>query len=231
MEPSIVQYVKQNNIDIIEQEFISVQPVFPEEKFKQLIDLTNSEIRHVIFTSSNAVTALNDLLNKNNTISTNNWKIFCLSGKTKEAIINSIFPKENIVSVADNAAALAKKIIDEKIKEVIFFCGNKRRDELPSLLKNAGIKIHEIIVYETVETPTIATDEFKAVLFFSPSAVQSFFSLNQLKKDIICFAIGDSTADSIAGFSNNKIITCRYPSQEEMINSVQNYFAKINCYE
>jgi uroporphyrinogen-III synthase len=61
--------------------------------------------------------------------------------------------------------------------------------------------------------------------------VQSFFSVNHLKKSTVCFAIGKTTAESIADFTGNKIITSESPSQEMMIASVQNYFQNINCYE
>ena len=51
--------------------------------------------------------------------------------------------------------SLSKKIIkNSSIKNVIFFCGDKRRDELPENLIKNGINVEEIIVYKTMETPT-----------------------------------------------------------------------------
>ncbi|HVT86512.1 MAG TPA: uroporphyrinogen-III synthase [Chitinophagaceae bacterium] len=229
LESSLIDRVKQNDMEIIEQEFISIQPVFSQEKIKQLTELINSGVQHFVFTSANAAIVLKPVLQNNKL--TNNCKIFCLAGKTKETIVDSGFPEKNILIIADNASTLAKKIVEEKIKEVIFFCGNQRRDELPEILKNDGIKVHEVIVYETIETPATIMDEFDAILFFSPSAVKSFFSVNQLRKNTICFAIGQTTADCIADFTDNRIITSEFPSQEMMITSVQNYFQNINCYE
>lgn len=231
LDPSIIEYAKQNNIDIIEQEFISIKPIFTEDKQKQIIELTKSGIQHIVFTSSNAVTAFEKYLQAGDTFDLVNWKAFCLSGKTKEAILNSSYLGINIIGEAENAPELAKKIIEQKIEEIIFFCGDKRRDELPSLLQQAGTKVHEIIVYKTVETPIVAANDFDAILFFSPSSVKSFFSVNQIKRNTICFAIGQTTADSIADFTDNKIITSEFPSQEMIISSVNFYFQNINCYE
>jgi uroporphyrinogen-III synthase len=232
LEPSLVEQAKQNDIEIIEQEFISVKPIFIEDKQKQIIELAKSGIQNIIFTSSNAMTAFEKYLQAGDTSNLVNWKIFCLSGKTKEAILNSShLGNSNIIGEAENASALAKKIIEQKIEEVIFFCGDKRIYELPSLLQQAGIKVHEVIVYKTVETPKVAACDIDAILFFSPSAVQSFFSVNQLKKNTVCFAIGQTTADSITDFTGNKIITSEFPSQEMMIASVNFYFQNINCYE
>jgi uroporphyrinogen-III synthase len=231
LDPSLIEQAKQNGIDIVEQEFISVKPILSHEILNQIIELAKSGLLNIVFTSSNAVTAFENYLHVGDTFYLFDWKIFCLSGKTKESVINSPHIGKNIIDEAQNAFELSKKIIEHKVEEVIFPCGNKRREELPSILKNASVKVHEIVIYETIETPTVTTDDMDAILFFSPSAVKSFFSVNQLKKNTICFAIGETTAKSIADFTDNKITTSEFPSQEIMMSSVNLYFQNINCYE
>jgi uroporphyrinogen-III synthase len=154
-----------------------------------------------------------------------------LAGKTKQAILKVEQLKKKIIAEANNATNLAQKIIESGVKEIVFVCGNKRRDELPVLLNKAGIEIHELTVYETTKTPIVISEDFDAILFFSPSAVQSFFSVNQLKKNTACFAIGETTAGSISDVTNNRIIISKSPSQEEMLASVHFYFQNMNCYE
>lgn len=231
LEPSLIEQVKQNDVDIIEQEFISVKQIFIEGKQKQIIEFAKSGIQHIVFTSSNAVTAFEKYLEADHTSDLVNWKIFCLSGKTKETIHNSSHLGNDVIGEAENASSLSEKIIEQKIDEIIFPCGDKRKDELPSLLQQAGIKVHEVIVYKTIETPVVAAGDIDAILFFSPSAVQSFFSVNQIKKNVVCFAIGQTTADNITDVTDNKIIVSEFPSQEMMIASVNSYFQNINCYE
>lgn len=229
LDPLLIEQAKQNGIDIIEHEFISIQPSFSEEKLTHITELIKSGIKHLVFTSSSAVYVLKALFQNNNAI--NNLKIFCLSGKTKETIIKTGFPEKKIIALANDASSLAKEIIRKRISKIIFCCGNQRKDDLPFQLVEAGITVHEIVVYDTIETAKKIADNFSAILFFSPSAVKSFFSLNQLNESAICFAIGQTTADSISNFTSNKIMTSEFPSQESMINSVQNYFQNINCYE
>jgi uroporphyrinogen-III synthase len=159
------------------------------------------------------------------------WKIFCLSGKTREAVLNALVLEKNIVATAENASALAQKIIEHDVKEILFFCGNKRREELPAILKKNGITVHEIIVYETIEIPSIITADIDGIQFFSPSAVHSFFSVNSLTRNTVCFAIGNTTADAIKDFTDNRIIISESPTQEMMMACVQFYFQNINCYE
>ena len=228
--PILIEKANQNNIQIIEKEFISVQPVITKEKIKEVVDLAKSGKEYIAFTSANAVTPFDKYLHQHDTVHVVGWKIFCLEGKTKEAVLNSLLPKKNIISTAENAKALSQKIIDHGVKEIIFFCGNKRRNDLPDILKDAGITVHEVVVYETVEIPTVAAEGFNGILFFSPSAVNSFFSVNKLNSKTVCFAIGETTGNTIAGFADNKIIIIETPGQEMMMAAVNSYFQKTNCY-
>lgn len=231
LEPSLIENAKHSGIEITEQEFISIKPIRNKETFERIIQLAESGINTIALTSSNAVDVLESYHRVGDTSYVIEWKIFCLSGKTKESVEAALFSKKTIIGEARNARELAKEIISQGVKEIIFFCGNKRRIELPTMLKDAGVTVHEIVVYETIETPVTVTDDVGGILFFSPSAVQSFFSVNQLRKNIVCFAIGQTTADSIADFTDNRIIISETPSQEKLLALVQSYFQNINCYE
>lgn len=176
LEPSLIEQARENDIEIVEQEFIAIQPIVSKEKQDEILHwLTNRNI-DVVFTSANAVEAVKNYLNKK---SSRNF--FCISGKTRSALLKYI-RNEQIKATAAYGKELAQKIIEHQAKEIVFFCGNKRKDELPDILKEAAIKVHEVIVYETIETPSLNAGDFDAVLFFSPSAVQSFFFHKYIKK-------------------------------------------------
>jgi len=225
LEPSLVEQAKRDGIEISEQEFISIRAIVSKEKQEEISHwLINSDL-DIAFTSANAVEAVKNYLNKKS-----GHGYFCISGRTRSTLLSHV-RGEQIIASAEYGKELAQKIIEHQIKEIVFFCGNKRRDELPALLKEAGIRVHEVIVYETVETPLLIADDFDAVLFFSPSAVQSFFSVNQLKKKAVCFAIGQTTARSISDFTKNRIIISESPEQENLLASVHLYFENSNCYE
>ena len=128
--------------------------------------------------------------------------------------------------MAPDATGLAKKIVKAGTAEVVFFCGDKRRDALPSLLTSSGITVHEFVLYETVETPQLVMQPYDAVLFFSPSAVHSFFLLNRLQEHVVCFAVGETTAKSIKEFTSNRIVISSAPSQEKMVDAVVEYFGE-----
>lgn len=214
LDPLLIEKGRQEDVEIVELEFITINPIWSEKTFNQVREL--HRIPFVVFTSQNAVTSVSKFLDPIDSFYVSDWKIFCLSGSTRQAIVNAGWEK-NIIDTADHAAALAKKIIDHKSKEVIFFCADVRRDELPDILKEAGIVLHEAVVYQTIETPMIVTDNYDAILFFSPSAVKSFFSVNQLKEHTVCFVIGQTTAGAVADFTGNKIIISTFPSAEMLL--------------
>jgi uroporphyrinogen-III synthase len=231
LEPSLVEQAEENTIEIIEQEAIKVQPILSKEKWQEIFQLIESQKEFAVFTSSNAVLALKKYLHDYINPFKIDWKLFSLSGKTKAALEENGNLFGTIIETAENSKDLARKIIGGEVNEVIFFCGNKRREELPTILNEAGTKVHEVVVYETVETPAIASEDIDAILFFSPSAVQSFFSVNQLKSKVVCFAIGQTTADSIANFISNRIVVSESSSQEVLLASVLSYFKNGNYNE
>jgi uroporphyrinogen-III synthase len=116
---------------------------------------------------------------------------------------------------------------DKSVKQIVFFCGNQRRDLLPVQLKKNGIDVEELIVYKTIEKPQTVSKKYDGILFFSPSGVRSFFSKNELKKQTIIFAIGKTTAEEVNIFSKNKTMISEYPDAEKLITSVIKYFSAI----
>lgn len=222
LEPSLVEIAKRNDIEIIQQPFISVKPNSNEETINTILEIAKAKKAYIVLTSANAVHALSNYMAAYD--GEVDWKLFCLSGKTKQAIQRVEFLKRNIIGEAERASALAKKIIESDVNEIVFFCGDKRRDELPSILKNAHIKVKEVIIYETLETGTKMDEHLDAILFFSPSGVQSFFSANKLPHYAICFAIGATTAAVIASFTNNETVVCSEPNPEAMMEQVIQHF-------
>lgn len=224
LQPAIVEKAKEQGIAIVEQEAIHVTPIVTREKADEIFSYLEKHIDYAVFTSSNAVAAVISLCHSYIKPYKLHWKIFCLSGKTKDAIEGGAGCLGQVEKTGSNAVELAKEIIAKGLKEVIFFCGNKRRDELPVILETNGIQVHEVMVYETTETPVQMDENVEAILFFSPSAVQSFFAANQLNENIVCFAIGQTTAHSLAKFTHNKLFVSKEPTQEALLDEVAHYF-------
>lgn len=222
LEASLVELANKKDIEVIEKEFIYIKPFTEDDTKAQVLELSKMPSLDVVITSANVLPVLENLIQKD--LSSLPWRIFCLSAKTKTAVLQAGFSEDQIVAEANDAVSLAEEIILSGVKEVSFFCSNKRRDELPTLLFNSGVRVDEVILYETIATPAKMEEVFDAVLFFSPSGVDSFFSVNQLKEETVCFAIGKTTADQIAVHTANRIITSKSPRQESIISAMLFYF-------
>lgn len=226
--PSLKLDAMQDGIAIMEQEFISIHPILSDKNKSAVKELFDMKDLTAVFTSSNAVECFLKLAVLNGIDGKDiHWKIFCLEGVTQKAVIDQL-PSCKIVDMAPDSASLASKIInDGTINKLVFFCGNKRMNDLPDLLKTNNVDVQELVVYETSETPVSIPGPLDAVLFFSPSAANSFFSMNQLEKNTACFAIGATTAKTIATHTSNKIISSGVPDQSVLIQALRSYFHHI----
>lgn len=184
----------------------------------------SKDIENAIFTSQNAVKALAKChIERSRDVSVK--RCFCVGNKTAKALEYLGF---NVVEVAENASALAKRIIEKySYSEFTFFCGNKRRDELPQLLRSNYTKVEEVIVYKTTLTKKIFERAFDAVMCFSPSGVQSYFeadtdvissAVEMHKKEqaskrfstalepTVFVCIGQTTASKAKKYTNNVVV-------------------------
>ena len=200
--------------------FIQTKPIKTREVQQQIEHISTLNTT-VIFTSSNAVEAVREHLQNKKTA----WKIFAV-GNSTGSLVKEIFNEEAVIGVADNVLALAEKVIQHKsfINEVYFFCGDKRRDELPALLTENNIAVNEVEVYTTTILQHKIKKDYDGILFFSPSAVKGFFENNAVEKTTALFAIGNTTADEIKMFSTNKIIISDKPGKQDLLNKVIEYF-------
>ena len=218
---SLISLAEKNHICIDQLDFIETEETVSTEIRERIFELSKQKVA-VIFTSSKAVEAVGKLISAKTC-----WKIFCIEPTTKKSVEN-YFENIHIAGAATNAEGLADTIISDKsVKKVVFFCGNKRRNTLPEKVKNNGIKVEELVVYKTIEKPRFVSKTYDGILFFSPSAVRSFFSLNEIKETTTLFAIGNTTAEEIKIFTTAKTIITEIPDQEQLILEVIKYFSSI----
>lgn len=174
----------------------------------------------VVFTSMNAVDAV---VNEAHGMKPD-WQIYCIGHTTKEKVV-AYFGEASVYGTAANAAELAAVIIEnEDPQEVYFFCGNQRRDTLPEMLSDHNFLVTEIEVYQTIEATHTIEKNYAGILFYSPSAVKSFFKTNQAGPHTLFFAIGETTADEIKKFSANQVIIADEPGKENLVLQASSYF-------
>ena len=216
---SLLSYAEGEGIDLHVESFIETEPVETIE-IQQEIEQAGLLSATVVFTSMNAVEAVANVLDGQ----IPDWEIFCIGNTTKE-LVEKYFGEESLKDTAEDASLLADTIVIEgETDEVIFFCGDQRRSELIEKLNEQGIEVNEIVVYQTIETPHKIHQNYNGIIFFSPTAVRSFFKKNQSKEGTIFFAIGNTTAAEIKKFTKNKIIIGDEPSKEKLVETAIDFF-------
>ena len=95
------------------------------------------------------------------------------------------------------------------------------------ILKKNGRKLKEVLVYKTELVHHQVARQFDGILFFSPSAVDSFFHSNKLAKEVVLFAIGATTAAAIKTHGNHELLIAEETSAESLLKKViERYFGK-----
>jgi uroporphyrinogen-III synthase len=207
-----------DTVDISVIPFIKIIPR-PGVELKPFITEFAAQKITVVFTSAHAVKFVAELLRQKP-----KWKIYCIRNETRTAVINWFGP-DSITKFAGNALVLSRQMIADGIKEAVFFCGDQRLDILPDHLNKHGVRLTELVVYETRLTPTHLHEPPDAILFFSPTAVRSFFSMNHLSDETAVFAMGTTTAVAIRKFTEKPFIISSEADKTFVVNLALEYAA------
>ena len=196
------------NFSVLDEDFISIQ-----NKDFEIENINDC----LIFTSQNAVESV---LRNKKIAEIKTKKCFCVGEKTKALLEENDF---EVIADSDYAAELASSICNHYSKNSFtFFCGNIRRDVLPEALRLAQITLDEIEVYETVITTHKIDFTPDGILFFSPSAVESYLRENKIE-DESCFCIGNTTAEALKYVTPNRIIANQPTLESVIMKCIENY--------
>ncbi|MBW2937174.1 uroporphyrinogen-III synthase [Aureisphaera sp. CAU 1614] len=142
-------------------------------------------VKNGIFTSQNAARSV---LGKNIQIS----NAFCVGEKTKQLLEEN---GQNVVKMSEYASELAIFIQNNyQNEEFYFFCGNRRKEEIPYSFKNLKNTLFELKTYKSELNSMKFDQKWDGILFFSPSGVQSFTTKNSLGTTPV-FCVGNTTAE------------------------------------
>jgi len=146
----------------------------------------------LIFSSKNGVIGV-DKLNSN-------WKkipSFSIGSGTSKEIVKRggevVYEAKN--SYGDSFAKEIKKLL--KGKKALFLRAKVVTSNLNSILKDAGVILDEVVVYETIcgdcnNLKTPPKNSF--IIFSSPSTIECFFNIFNWDKSYTAIVIGDKTA-------------------------------------
>ena len=197
--------VKSESTDVVKISLNRIHPRFLKQ-----------EIQNVVITSKNAVESLTT---NYSAIELQFKNIYCVGRRTKRLVENKI---GKVTHTENNAKKLAEYLVEYmEGTEVTYFCSDIRLDALPTILSENNLKVNEIEAYQTKYDGVKVNDSIEAVMFYSPSTVESFTQKNN--KEIIAFCIGETTAaEAKKHFSDVRV--AKVPTVESVIELVNEHY-------
>ena len=206
-----------------------IHDILPEDRFDfhslNFISTPPKTISHdtqllpnIIISSQNALPELKKHFSQQS-LQAEQFRFFCVGKTTAQRVSETFIPPQ---FVADTAQKLAHHVVQQPHTKYSYVCSENRLDALPKMLIDHGIRCREVHAYRTVLNPQRMTIAPDAILFFSPSGVQSFFSLNQTNR-AVAFCIGSTTATEAQRRTKIKVISCQEPALECMLRRIKNH--------
>lgn len=195
------------------QDFIRI-----EQLKTKPFDLKNYSL---IFSSVNAVKSFfkNKFEPHENFLNPKNFnKIYAVGFKTKLELRKKGY---GTFKVTKHASDLADFIIDYSQKEkFLHFCGNLALDILDEKLPLQNVSYKKVIIYKTNLLYPKISQNYDAVVFFSPSGVRSFAEFNSLD-NLKLFSIGQTTEKELKKFTKNRIFTSKESNLEDLLSVIR----------
>lgn len=223
LDKADLEYARRLGLDPVCVPMLRIK--FPDNMDEARKQLMSKHIDAWIFTSRNGVKGMQLMQLQKYDIPTPQY-VFAVGQKTAGAL-KKIGLKAQIPVDSRNAKGLGARIAGyHDIRMAVHFTGNRHRPELKEVLQNAGIELIELIVYRTETEPASVSDaQARAIVFYSPSAVETYVSENSLD-NMTCFAIGPTTAGSLRENGAVRIIQAEKPDTRLMLELVSNYLEK-----
>jgi len=171
-----------------------------------------------IFSSQNAIESI---LKSKHLEKIKSKPCLCVGQKTHQLLQKHSFNVFEVANCAENLITIiSQKYMNQSFS---FFCGNLSLPTIPNHFIKKHIIFAKVLVYETQKTPLAYPITFDALLFFSPSGVESFLEQNQINHQK-CFCIGHTTAKALTKHHKNNIIIAENSTIESVLNSLNNYY-------
>lgn len=174
------------------------------------------EIQNVVITSKNAVESL---ITNYSAIELQFKNIYCVGRRTKKLVETKI---GKVAHFENSAEKLANYLVEYmEGTEVTYFCSDLRLDDLPTILEKNNIKVTEVEAYQTKYDAVKLPESIEAVMFYSPSTVQSFIKQNEAH--VIAFCIGETTAKEAKKYFSD-VRTAKVPTVESVIELINEHY-------
>ena len=203
-------------------EVIETQPDFESYAVSYALKSTNNWV----FSSLNSVSAITSVLKSTSMI---HKHVFCVGPR----VANFFDGKVKAIHQVNSASELTEVAKASEKERFMWFHGNKSEMALIEEFEVHEMTLNSHPVYKTeLTTPGIEDiEDYQALMFFSPSGVDSFNEHNYIPESAVVSAIGKTTAEYIAlKYANQEntklenIITPEIYEYEHLLQALKTHF-------
>jgi uroporphyrinogen-III synthase len=206
-EPHQIETLEQHHVQL---EFIKMMDISFISYDDLAIDFNDIDAPFV-FTSQHAAIFVKQL----NDLNTQGKLCFAIEGITSELLHKSNF---EIISTAKDSEELAKEILTSGYRKIVHITSEWRLPTLELMLANV-VDYTAINVYKKVQVP-FTVGSFDALVFSSPSHVDSFLINATIPKDTTCICIGDTTEQYLHAHDHQITLKAKSRSKEGLLETI-----------
>jgi len=188
--------------------------------------ILNKNFDAIVITSQNSIYAISSLFSDREVLKTfQNKKVYSIGSKTQQQLLE--FNIDSTIPDVQNSENLAWIMANEKtINSVIYLRGNINLKYIHKILTEAGKDIIEFEVYQTklISQKLKNPELFAGLVFYSPSAVESFQNQYPLLANYDYFAIGLTTKKKLNDYGIKNVITPDAPYTKNLFLKIEKHF-------
>jgi len=173
-----------------------------------------------VCSSQNAVAALKEYWHRQDEKILLNAQWFCVGEQTANALADLGI---KVTAQAENAAALIEDHLKPLQTKPLWLTGVRKTAALEHFIREKGCDYMDCYMTRAVEKTFSNT--FDAVLFFSPSGIDSYLKYNALSDSTLACCIGETTAEAVKAHSSNLLVSKKAGAMHLAVEVI-NHFKK-----
>lgn len=173
-----------------------------------------------VCSSQNAVKALRDYWHRQDQAMLKNARWYCVGTQTAEALEQLGF---KVSHCSENAETLIEEVLKPLNEPILWFSGVRKTRALEQFINDRGCDYIDCYLTRLVEKSF--TTPYDALLFFSPSGVESFLKVNEMVR-AHAFCIGETTAKAVRPHAQNGLSISPKATSMQLVLEVIKHFKK-----
>jgi uroporphyrinogen-III synthase len=173
-----------------------------------------------VCSSQNAVAALKEYWHRQDQSTLQVAKWFCVGEKTAEALEGLGI---QVTATAENATALIENYLKPLDTKILWFTGIRKTAALETFIREKGCDYMDCYMTHAVQKSF--SQDFDAVLFFSPNGIESYLKSNNLQSTTLACSIGETTAEAAKAHTTNLLVSKKASSMHLAVEVI-NHFKK-----